>query len=147
MADATVTRLLKIEARIRGSEREGVQARWDSGRELLAARQGKKLPPRLLEEVGINRWEAAYRMRFAEACSEEEIVGRVQQSWREVIASLPKKQASPRKPPKPHVEPTKADVQAADRIERDLAKPAVIHRPPDGQRPPCPKWRPKPPPT
>jgi N6-adenosine-specific RNA methylase IME4 len=61
---------LRLEAKIAKSEGEGIRARWEFGRWLLAQRVGKQLPNGLLDQLvevtGTSRQELGYRMRFAE---------------------------------------------------------------------------------
>ena len=70
IVDLFTERLKKIEERISQAEDEGLRARWEFGREILAERRGKKLLPRgyldeIAKEIGITRREIGYRMQFA----------------------------------------------------------------------------------
>jgi len=62
--------LRQIEGRIKDNESTGMEARWESGRELLKRRKGKKLPKGLLDQAAevleVDRLELQRRVRFAE---------------------------------------------------------------------------------
>lgn len=71
VADLGIERLVRIEERIGAAEGSGLRARWEFGRELLAARDGKgRLPNGYLkaitERTGAGRSELGARMKFAE---------------------------------------------------------------------------------
>lgn len=77
VADLGIERLARIEERISGAEDTGLRARWEFGRELLAARDGKgRLPNGYLkavaERTGASRTELTYRTQFAERYPEQE---------------------------------------------------------------------------
>jgi N6-adenosine-specific RNA methylase IME4 len=78
VVDLGLARLVHIEQRIGAAEGDGLRARWEFGRELLAKREGKQLPRGLLakvcEETGASRWEIQTRMRFAERYPTEQEV-------------------------------------------------------------------------
>lgn len=61
--------LIELDREVDAAEGEGLRARWQFGRALLAERVGKKLPIGLLDEVvgeiGKSRAEVQYRMLFA----------------------------------------------------------------------------------
>ncbi len=92
VSDLGIERLVRIEARIGDAEGSGLRARWEFGRELLAARDGKgRLPNRYLtavaERVQASRSELKYRMQFAERFpTEEELATAVAsfRSWWEI---------------------------------------------------------------
>lgn len=91
--DLNLARLVKLEERIGGSETEGLRARWEFGRELVAVRDGKgRLPngylARIAEETGSSRVELTKRMQFAERFpTEEELRNAVTQfrSWHAIV--------------------------------------------------------------
>lgn len=91
--DLSLARLVRIEQRIATTETDGLRARWDFGRELLAARDGKGRLPNgylafVVEETGASRRELAYRMRFAERFpTEDELCNGVAQfgSWHAIV--------------------------------------------------------------
>lgn len=76
VVDLGVERLVRIEARIGGAESEGLRARWEFGRELLAERDGKgRLPngrlTEVCQQVGASRTEVTKRIQFAERFVDE----------------------------------------------------------------------------
>lgn len=69
--DLGLARLVHLEASIGGAEETGLRARWEFGRELLTARDGKgRLPngylTKVCEQTGASRSEVKYRSQFAE---------------------------------------------------------------------------------
>lgn len=77
VADLGIERLVRIEERIGTAEGSGLRARWEFGRELVAARDGKgRLPNGYLkaitERTGVGRSELQFRVRFAERYPTEE---------------------------------------------------------------------------
>jgi phage N-6-adenine-methyltransferase len=71
-ADIALARYVEIDARVDGAEKDGIMARWEFGRALLAEREangGKQLPHGRLDEVaeaiGKSQTEIKYRMLFA----------------------------------------------------------------------------------
>lgn len=62
--------LRKCEQRIKNGEHDGIEARWEFGRQLLRQREGKQLPKGLTAlitaEHGIGASEIKYRVQFAE---------------------------------------------------------------------------------
>ncbi len=93
VADLGVQRLVRLEQRIGGAEGEGLRARWEFGRELLTARNGKgRLPNGYLTavcaEVGASRAEVGFRVQFAERYpTEEQLSNVVRQlgSWHNIV--------------------------------------------------------------
>ena len=63
-------RLISLDRKVDAAEGDGIYARWEFGRELLAERVGKQLPAGRLDEVaaaiGKSRQEVGYRIRFAD---------------------------------------------------------------------------------
>ncbi len=59
----------RLEDAVQKSDGEGLRARWESGRYMLALRKGKQLPPGVLGELATNldvhRSELTARMKFA----------------------------------------------------------------------------------
>jgi hypothetical protein len=84
---------LRLEAQIAASDDEGIRARWESGRWLLAQRKGKQLPNGLLDQLvaatsGHER-EFQRRMQFAERYSSEDEVRhacRTYGSWHRIVS-------------------------------------------------------------
>lgn len=74
-AASVVDELVRLDRRVDVAEGEGILARWEFGRGLLARRVGKQLPHGLLDEVveatGKNRRELQYRVKFAETFTTE----------------------------------------------------------------------------
>jgi N6-adenosine-specific RNA methylase IME4 len=96
MAEVTnigLARLASLEDKIGASEHDGLRARWEFGRELVAARDGKgRLPngylARVVEQTGASRAELTYRMQFAERFpAEPELLNAVEQfkSWHAIV--------------------------------------------------------------
>lgn len=91
--DLSIARLVKLEERISESEAGGLRARWEFGRELLAARDGKgRLPNGYLaavgEKTGAGRRELQYRIAFAERFpTDDELCNAVAQfrSWHAIV--------------------------------------------------------------
>lgn len=96
VANLSLARLVKIEQRIAGAEGEGLRARWEFGRDLLSARDGKgRLPNGYLTlvstETMASRSELKYRMQFAEKFSTEAELANalaLSPSWREVVSNV-----------------------------------------------------------
>jgi N6-adenosine-specific RNA methylase IME4 len=87
VADIGIERLVRIEARIGDAEGSGLRARWEFGRELLAARgEHGRLPNRYLtdvaERVQVSRSELKYRMQFAERYPTEDELATAVASYR-----------------------------------------------------------------
>jgi hypothetical protein len=87
VVDLTLARLVHLEERIGGAESEGLRARWEFGRELLAARDGKgRLPNGYLKavcaETKSSRSELVYRMQFAERFPTEDELSNALDSYR-----------------------------------------------------------------
>lgn len=84
--DLSLARLVKLEERIAGAEGDGLRARWEFGRDLLAERVGKKLPPGRLGDVsaetGASRREIQTRMQFAEHFADETALRDAIAQWR-----------------------------------------------------------------
>lgn len=95
VANLSLARLVKIEQRIAGAEDTGLRARWEFGRDLLAARDGKGRLPNgylalVVEETQASRAEINHRMRFAERfATEEELSNALDsyRSWHEIVAT------------------------------------------------------------
>lgn len=88
-----VSELVDLDRRVDAAEGEGIMARWEFGRELLARRVGKKLPDGLLDELvevtGKSRAELQRRVQFAEKFSTEEALSHVcdnHGSWHDIVA-------------------------------------------------------------
>ncbi len=86
---------LRLEERITASEGEGIHARWEYGRWLLAKRKGKQLPNGLLDQLVAvtdkSRTELKYRAQFAERYPTEDEVANAlatNSSWRDIVNSL-----------------------------------------------------------
>lgn len=103
VANLSLARLVKIEQRIAGAEDTGLRARWEFGRELLSARDGKgRLPNGYLalvsEETLASRTELKRRMQFAERfATDEQLAHAVSQfgSWHSIVRdALPAKPQS-----------------------------------------------------
>lgn len=99
-----LSRLVKIEQRIAGAEDTGLRARWEFGRELLTARDGKNRLPNgylalVAEETMASRTEVKRRMQFAERyATEDELAHAVSQfgSWHAIVhEALPAKREEP----------------------------------------------------
>jgi N6-adenosine-specific RNA methylase IME4 len=94
-----LARFEELEHVVRDAEHDGLRARWEFGRELLAYRVGAKLPAGLLDEVssctGAGRRELQYRIMFAERFpSEKALRNAVAQygSWHALVSEgLPRK--------------------------------------------------------
>lgn len=76
VVDLGIARLVQLDRSVDAAEGEGLRARWEFGRELLARRgSGKQLPRGVLDEVaqviGKSRAELGARMKFAETFSSE----------------------------------------------------------------------------
>lgn len=105
VADLSIERLVRIEARIGDAEGSGLRARWEFGRELVSRRDGKgRLPNGLLKQVveltGTGRAELGARMKFAEMFpTEAELSDAVRTfgSWHQVVhvALSPREDDSP----------------------------------------------------
>lgn len=94
-ADLTIERLVHIDARIDANESDALRARWEFGRQMLAARDGMGRLPNgylsaLTERTGKSRSELKYRAQFAETYDEDELANALalSPSWREVAKSL-----------------------------------------------------------
>ena len=114
--------LLRIEGMIRSSDGDAIHARWEFGREVLARRQGKQLPPGLsaaiCEQAGISQMEMSRRVRVAEAYDEEELNRQsLSCDWTAIVKGVPKKRATPRKATESRAAPTAAMIKEADRVE------------------------------
>jgi hypothetical protein len=133
-----VRKLKRLEARIKAHEDDAIQARWESGRELLALRHASKLPNGLKEELGIEDTESRRRMRFAELYPTEELFRRFRLNsppgWYQIYKSFPPKnpkkagssKAGGSKSTKPKMkEPTKKDIADAQSVIKKLAQPGV----------------------
>jgi len=70
VVDLRAERYRVLDRKVDAAEGDGILARWEFGRELLAERVGKQLPNGRLDEVaaaiGKSRQEVGYRVRFAE---------------------------------------------------------------------------------
>lgn len=86
--------------------RDSILDRWKFGALMLAQRKGKQLPNGMLDELvqrtGKSKPELQFRMRFAERYTEDEVCNALHtwESWRQVIASLPKEQPAKRRQPR-----------------------------------------------
>lgn len=115
VADLSVERLVRIDQSIDAHETDGLRARWEFGRLMLAERDkngGKKLPPgyltALCERTGKSRTELTYRAQFAEKYpTEDSLLNALSNgaSWFETTKTLKKEaDAEPT-----YVEPTPVD--------------------------------------
>ncbi len=104
---------LRLEERITASEGEGIHARWEYGRWLLAQRKGKQLPNGLLDQLvavtRTNATELKYRMVFAERyTTEDEVVTAVTtcKSWTEIRDGLSRRYAGDQRSAEPNRSPS-----------------------------------------
>jgi phage N-6-adenine-methyltransferase len=95
VADLGLARLVHLDKDVDAAEGEGLRARWEFGRELLARRVGKQLPSGVLDEIasatGKPRSELQHRMRFAEkyaTAAEVSTAVDTLKSWTEVRDGL-----------------------------------------------------------
>jgi hypothetical protein len=121
------------EEAIRLGEEQAIRARWETGREALALREGKQLPRGALaairEQWNISQQELSNRIRFAEAYDESELTTRVVGSgltWTEVRSSLPRKRPPTTRVPKEAAPPTKATLKDAEKVVELFKKPDVV---------------------
>jgi hypothetical protein len=103
VVDLTLARLVHLEERIGGAESEGLRARWEFGRELLAARDGKgRLPNGYLKavcaETKSSRSELVYRMQFAERFPTEDELSNALDSYRSWFSVVSEALAKPKPP-------------------------------------------------
>jgi len=84
--------LHNIEERVRGGDRAGIRARWESGHHILKRRQGKQLPKGLLFQLcralGVSQQELSRRVVFAEAYpSESELTQALSKfaTWNQIV--------------------------------------------------------------
>ena len=90
--------LVAIEARVSSAEADGLRARWEFGRELLKARDGKGRLPNgylaaVVERTGASQREISYRIQFAERYPTKRELRKALQdcgSWWGVIEALPR---------------------------------------------------------
>lgn len=90
-----VERLVHIDQRIDANESDALRARWEFGRQMLAARDGAGRLPNgylaaLVERTGKSRSELGYRVQFAATVPEEELSNALDSfaSWRDVVRDL-----------------------------------------------------------
>lgn len=91
-----IERLVHIDQRIDAAEGDGLRARWEFGRQLLAARDGAGRLPNgylasVVEKTGKSRRELAYRVQFAALCPTEEemcTAVHIHGSWTQLRESL-----------------------------------------------------------
>ena len=97
--------LRRIEERIKASEGDSVEARWEFGRALIQRRDGSKQLPRgvvpaIVKEHGISRSEIHRRVQLAEKFTSKEKVSHAWEkygSWRRLASeALPKREAAPK---------------------------------------------------
>jgi len=100
-AERIAAHLRELENRIDKGTSDDVRLRWESGRELLKLREGRKqLPNGVLdmyaEELGKSRSELNHRMRFVVKCEDEDEVSNVIRHFKTWLAItqnyLPKKE-------------------------------------------------------
>jgi hypothetical protein len=98
----------RIEERIKASDGDALEARWECGRKLLAERHGKKLPKGLLdnirEEIGVSRSELQYRIQFAEKYSTgEQLSNAIRQypSWYRMVKEGLRQSVRSKRPVRP----------------------------------------------
>lgn len=99
----TLRKLAAYERRVVAAEHDGLEARWEFGRELLAKRveyKGRRVIPRdlmaeAMSQLGLGRSEINHRVQFAEAYpSQDQMSDAVRDypTWRAMThAGLPKK--------------------------------------------------------
>ncbi len=124
VADLGIERLVRLDERIDSREGEALRDRWEFGRELLAARDGKGRLPNgyltaLVERTGKSRSELGYRLQFAEAFpTEAELSTAVDsfRSWTEIRekALKPQPLAQPDDAPPPIIPAGKFATIVAD---------------------------------
>lgn len=90
-ADLGIERLVHIDKQIDENETCALRARWEFGRQMLAARDGAgRLPngylTRLVERTGKSRAELSFRATFASRYAEVELPTLVGSSWAEASA-------------------------------------------------------------
>lgn len=90
-----VEQLVRIDKRIDANESDALRARWEFGRQMLAARDGAGRLPNgylaaLVERTGKSRSELGYRVQFAATVPEEELSNALDSfaSWRDVVRDL-----------------------------------------------------------
>lgn len=90
--DIGLKRFVKLDKQVDAAEGDGIRARWEFGKALLAERRGKLLPRGRLDEIctaiGKSRSELQYRMQFAyRHATERELSNAVRQygSWHEIV--------------------------------------------------------------
>jgi len=114
LANLDIERLVHIDRQIDENESTALRARWEFGKQMLAARDGAgRLPngylSELSERTGKNRVELSRRVRFAERFpTEDELCHAVTQfgSWHQVVKNLKEEQdAADNVPPAPPVIP------------------------------------------
>lgn len=99
--------LVALESEISRAESAGLRTRWEFGRQLLMARNGKRRLPNgylaaVVEVTGASRAELTYRMQFAERYpTETELLNALNsfRSWREIVQALPRGEGECRKTP------------------------------------------------
>jgi hypothetical protein len=106
--------LARIEESIRASDTEAILARWEFGRQVLAQRVGKQLPPGLWEEIcehaKIGRQELSNRTRVADIYDKDELSSQLESSganWTAIVAGLPKKRSTPKPLTEPRAVPAR----------------------------------------
>lgn len=114
LANLDIERLVHIDRQIDENESTALRARWEFGKQMLAARDGAgRLPngylSELSERTGKNRVELSRRVRFAERFpTEDELCHAVTQfgSWHQVVKNLKEERdAADNVPPAPPVIP------------------------------------------
>lgn len=93
--DFRLDALVELDRQVDAAEDDGIRARWEFGRELLAERVGKQLPKGRLEAIceatGKSRSEVQYRVQFAEHYATAEQLSTVVdtfKSWTEIRDAL-----------------------------------------------------------
>ena len=121
--DHDVSQLVAIDKKIDKSESAGLRARWEFGKLMLAARNGKgRLPDgymaKLETATGKRSSELGYRQQFAKTYpTEDELSNALERykSWREVIQSFAEEGGGSSTPPQ------LSPARAAERLEKGAA--------------------------
>lgn len=127
-------KLQGIEAEITSAEGNGLQARWDFGRAMLALRRGAKLSPGDLDKacaaVGASRAEIQRRIQFAAKFPTKVALSHAVRQWPTWHAMVSEGLPTKREKPTPKTSPARlalrraadlvGEIHAADLEEADL---------------------------
>lgn len=109
----------------------GVRCRWESGRIMVEARVGKKLPSGMREqfmaETGKSAAELTYRMQLADAYETEQALFNAlnnYNSWRELAKSLTRDKPDPDDQPVEDPDDPLGDIDVPELTEGELAERA-----------------------